>query len=87
MKEEGKVLNPFMRHSNSFQIDERVGRHTFALIVKLLTRRGEAKAGLSTYYISLRYSGNIFISMMKRLASFSIEIIILLDKLRLKLNH
>ena len=26
-------------------------------ILKLLTKRGEAKAGLSTYYTSLRHSG------------------------------
>ena len=48
-------------------------------IVKLLARRGEAK-GLSTIYI-LRYSANIFISMMERLVSiFEIESLIIIEE-------
>ena len=36
-------------------------------MIKLLTKRGETKAGLSTYYIRFRYSSNTFVLMMKRL--------------------
>ena len=32
-------------------------RTTFLDVIKLLTKRGEAKAGLSTHYTSFRHSG------------------------------
>eukprot|EP00559_Dactyliosolen_fragilissimus_P007958 CAMPEP_0184871406 /NCGR_PEP_ID=MMETSP0580-20130426/40701_1 /TAXON_ID=1118495 /ORGANISM="Dactyliosolen fragilissimus" /LENGTH=1005 /DNA_ID=CAMNT_0027374063 /DNA_START=1121 /DNA_END=4139 /DNA_ORIENTATION=- len=57
-------------YNNVYNQDERVGMNTFTEIVKLLTKRGESKAGLSTYYIQLRYCGNVFVWMMKRVADF-----------------
>lgn len=57
-------------YNASFDKDHRVGRDTFFHIAKFLTKRGESKAGLSTYYIQLRYSGNIFTRMMTRLLDF-----------------
>lgn len=44
-----------------------IGKPTFYEILKLITKRGETKAGLSTYYIRLRYSSKIFFSMLGRL--------------------
>lgn len=43
-----------------------VGNPTFKDIVKLLTKRGQTKAGLSTYFIRMRDMGNTFISMLHR---------------------
>ena len=37
--------------------EDQLGRTTFLNVIKLLTKRGEAKARLSTYYISVRHSG------------------------------
>ena len=53
-------------YNNVFSMDERVGINTFTDIIKLLTKRGESKAGLSTYYIQLRSCSYIFIKMIKR---------------------
>ena len=39
-------------------------------ITKLLTKCGEFKAGLLTYYIHLRYCGLVFIQIMKRVVAF-----------------
>ena len=57
-------------YNNSFAEGERVGRDTFVDLTKLLTKKGESKAGLSTYYINLRYSASIFTQMMKRVSCF-----------------
>ena len=57
-------------YNNSFIASERVGKHTFSLLLNLLTKRGESKAGLSTYYINLRYCSRVFSNMMKRLNYF-----------------
>ena len=54
-------------YTNAVPSDERVGRQTFRDMIKLLTKRGETKEGLSTYYILFRYSSNTFVLMMKRL--------------------
>ena len=48
-------------------VDERVGKHTFHDLIKLMTKCGEAKAGLSTYYIRFRNASKIFVEMMDRL--------------------
>jgi hypothetical protein len=45
----------------------RVGEQTFLDILKLITKRGETKAGLSTYYIRMRYSSQTFLDMLTRL--------------------
>ena len=44
---------------------------TFVELTRLLTKRGESKAGLSTYYINLRYSASVFTQMMKRVSCFA----------------
>ena len=54
-----------------FSEGERVGRNTFVELTKLLTKKGESKAGLSVYYINLRYSASIFTQMMKRVSCFA----------------
>ena len=51
-----------------------LGRTTFLDVTKLLTKRGEAKAGLSTYYTSFRHSGKEFLDLILRLTMFEIEI-------------
>ena len=62
----------FEAYSNTFEDkDERVGRDTFIELLKLLTKKGESKAGLSTYYINLRYHSKIFVEMMKRVSCFA----------------
>ena len=38
--------------------------------MKLVTKRGESKEGLSMHYIQLRYSGRVFIDMLKRVKEF-----------------
>jgi len=58
-------------YNNTFAEGERVGRDTFVELTKLLTKKGESKAGLSTYYINLRYSASIFTQMMKRVSCFA----------------
>ena len=36
------------------------------MIMKVLTFRGETKAGLSSYYVHLRYQREVFVRMMNR---------------------
>ena len=69
----GKSIKSFFdAYCSAFQDrQERVGRDTFAELIKLLTKKGESKAGLSTYYISLRYNSKIFVMMMKRVSCFA----------------
>lgn len=57
--------------------EECVGRQTFRDMIKLMTKRGETKAGVSTYYIRFRYSSNTFVMMMKRLDELEILSIIM----------
>lgn len=47
-------------------VENQLGRDTFLDIVKLLTQRGEAKAGLSTYYIKFRHGVATFNDMLIR---------------------
>ena len=54
--------------------ENQLGRTTFLDVIKLLTKRGEAKARLSTYYISLRHSGKHFLDIILRLTMSEIEI-------------
>lgn len=44
-----------------------VGEPKFRDILKLLTKRGQTKAGLSTYYIRMRDFSKIFVRMMHRI--------------------
>lgn len=53
--------------------NQRIGRILFIDIVKLLTKRGESKAGLSTYYINLRYASSVFKQMQFRSTNFDIN--------------
>lgn len=46
--------------------DETLGLPTVRDLVKLLTKRGETKAGLSTTYIQFRYVGLVFKRMLGR---------------------
>lgn len=43
-----------------------IGNPTFSDIVKLQSKQGQTKAGLSTYYIRTCDKGNIYISMLHR---------------------
>ena len=42
-------------------------------IVKLLTMRGESKAGLSTYYIKLYHGKNVFDTMLDRIGEMDLN--------------
>ena len=55
----------FQSYVDSFDKEECVGRHTFLELTNLMTMHGEMKAGLSTYYIQLRDSSNVFCAMMR----------------------
>ena len=44
-----------------------LGRHTFGDLTNLLTSRGIEKTGLSTYYVRLKYIGQIYEGMIKRI--------------------
>lgn len=57
-------------YQNVYPDTFRVGVHTFSDLVKLLTKRGESKAGISTYYIQFRYCGKIFSEMVTRILDF-----------------
>ena len=39
-------------------------------VLKLITKSGEAKAGLSKYYINIIYCGSIFLKMIQRIREF-----------------
>lgn len=41
-----------------------VGFHAFSDIAKLMTKKGESKAGISQYYINFRYVTHVFDPMM-----------------------
>ena len=63
----GKSIESLLEaYREAFVEDKRVGAHTFAEIMRLLTKRGESKCGLSTYYIHFRYFGSVFRRMMNR---------------------
>ena len=49
-------------------IEEQLGKSSFVETLKLITQRGEAKAGLSIYYIHFRHCNTIFNDMMKHVA-------------------
>ena len=59
--------NLYKAYVNSHQENECVGRKTFIDFITLLTKRGETKAGLSTYYINFRYASKTFLQRMNRL--------------------
>jgi hypothetical protein len=46
-----------------------IGKHTFEELTKLLTKKGECKTGLSTYYIKLRYATDQYQKMITRLGA------------------
>ena len=63
----GQTINDLhVAYTDSFE--QTVGFATFRDIVRLLTKRGEAKCGLSTYYIRFRYVGKLFEGMLAKLA-------------------
>ena len=65
------LLNKYMtEYPNA---GHRVGKHTFQDLITLLTKRGEAKAGLSTYYIRFRSASKIFVEMMERLKVITVH--------------
>jgi hypothetical protein len=62
------IRDLFNTYVNAFPEKEtRVGEPTFRDVVKLITKRGESKAGLSTFYIKLRYASQTFSLMLRRL--------------------
>ena len=62
--ENGRTLNA--AYATSFK--NTIGLKTFQDVVKLLTKRGEKKAGLSTYYIRFISLSQVFEGMLQRLA-------------------
>lgn len=57
----------FKAYKESVDTDLLVGEPTFRDMLKLLSKRGEMKAGLSTYYIRMRDFGKNFCLMMNRI--------------------
>ena len=47
------------------KVYEGVEMKSFVDAVKLLTKWGQSKVGLSTYYIQMQYCAKVFIQMMK----------------------
>ena len=50
--------------------EDQLGWTTFLDVIKLLTKRREAKAGLSKYYTSFRHAGTQFFDLIVRLTMF-----------------
>ena len=67
-----KDLHQAFQDSTNSQ--DRVGFYTFSQITKLLTKRGEAKAGLSTYYIQFRHCGSTFQAMIKAFTNMAFQV-------------
>ena len=53
--------------------NELVGRPTFMEIATAMTKKGETLSGLSTYFVRLRHSTEVFNSMMERLKTIVAE--------------
>ena len=51
-----------------------MGFGIFHDIFKLLTMRGESKAGLSTYYIKFRHGKNVFDAMLDRIGEMNLNV-------------
>ena len=63
-----KTLNSlFDAYKTLFSNGQHIGKPTFRDVVHLLTKCGEIKAGLSTYYIQFCYSSTIFIKMLQHI--------------------
>lgn len=60
-------------YKNSFPDELVLGQKTFRDIAAALTKKGEAKAGLSTYYIRFRNVGRRFEEMLERTLQFEYE--------------
>jgi hypothetical protein len=63
----------FEAYKAAFEDWERLGSDTFQDIVKLLTSRGESKAGLSTYYVKFRHLRDVFFAMLKRIPALQLD--------------
>lgn len=66
------VRTLFETYHTSFEANIRIGRHLFSDITKLLTKRGQAKAGLSTYFTYFRFCGEIFAQMLHRISELNV---------------
>ena len=74
-------------YSTVYRKEERVDIHLFVDIVKLITKRGEAKVGLSTYYINFRYCSSVFVKIMKRILEFEFSDNEVFKNIRRKVKH
>lgn len=63
----------FDAYKAAFEGEERIGYDTFVDILKLLTTRGESKAGLSTYYVKFRHLRDVFFAMLKRIPELELN--------------
>ena len=50
-----------------YPIEDRIGRDNFLKVSKLLCKKGEIRAGLSTYYVRIRDTGEVIGRMIKRM--------------------
>ena len=67
----GKYIDDLHKnYIDSVSNENALGYKTFQDIVKLLTKRGEAKAGLSAHFIRFQYIGRVFEDMLSRLCEF-----------------
>jgi hypothetical protein len=64
------VQSLFEGYCAVYDTQSRVGRDTFSELLHLLSKRGETKAGLSTYSINLRYAISIFKLMLDKIGTF-----------------
>ena len=65
----GKSLMKFYSlYKALYPIGDRIGRDNFLKVSKLLCKKGEIRAGLSTYYVRIRDTGEVIGRMIKRMA-------------------
>ena len=64
------MYNLHNSYKELFTASQRIGRDTFRDVVRFLTKRGESKSGVSTYYIQFRYASSVFVKMINRIKDF-----------------
>ena len=69
----GKTKEDLYKAYKGVTGDSSIGRDTFYDLLVLLSKKGEAKAGLSVYYMNMRYYNEVFQRMMKRVNCFSLK--------------
>ena len=50
-----------------------MGKHTFISLTQFISKKGESKAGLSTYYVKLAHALDVFKQILGRLKEIGVE--------------